>query len=66
MTEWTWDQAQDKFPAGHLVSGFHDRDQLDRLAQIRRLFVNTGPRVQWAGRKTVEKDEHKMARIHAP
>lgn len=60
MTQWTWDQAQDKFPAGHLVSGFHDRDRLDRLAQIRKLLAVSGPRGQWAARKTVERGEPKL------
>lgn len=60
MQEWEWDQAHDKFPSGHLVSGYYERDGLDRLTQLRRFVASMGPKGQYACRAASEQGELKV------
>lgn len=60
MPEWEWDQAQDKFPMGHLVSGYYERDGLDRLTQLRKFVASMGPKGQYSCRSAIERDELKV------
>lgn len=56
----TWDEAQDAFPSGHLVSGFYDLDRLNRLKQIEQLIRTMQPKGRYACRSVIEKGERKM------
>lgn len=60
MREWEWHQAQEEFPSGHLVSGYYERDGLDRLTQLRRFVASMGPKGQYACRSAVERGESKV------
>lgn len=55
-----WSEAQTAFPSGHLVSGYYDRDRLNRVSQIGKLIERMPPKGRFAVRATVEKGEHKV------
>ena len=52
-----WTEAETAFPSGHLVSGYHELDSLDRIELIEQLIEAMEPRGRWAMRETKEEDE---------
>ncbi len=60
MQECEWGQAQGKSPSGHLVSGYYERDGLDRLTQLRRFVASMGPKGQYSCRSIAERGELKV------
>lgn len=55
----SWDEAQTEFPAGHLVSGYHDRDRLRRLPQTEQLILSMQRSGRFACRLMAE-DERRI------
>ncbi len=55
-----WTAAQDLFPGGSLVSGFHDPDRPNRATQIRALIEVMPPKERFACRSVTVKGERRV------
>ena len=53
----TWDEAQDQFPGGALITATYPPDRLNRIKLIERLIETMGPRGCWAVQATTEEGE---------
>lgn len=53
----TWEEAENQFVTGHLVSGYHDPDRLDRLRQIEKLLAAMPPKGRFAARNATVRGE---------
>ena len=59
----TWNDMIDLFPAGHLVTGIHPPDKLNRVKLLIRLVDAMGPDGEWAIRTSVDSHGENIVQV---